>query len=329
MSLVFDGTDDYVARASLDGLENSALGTFAMWFKATADLAGTLFRGFNAAGNRFDVVIAVTTGLITATVRNSSNTILWEASTTSTDWADGEFHHLAIAWSLTGTASAQLYVDRVLNQTDATAPTVGTVDLVGATEWLIGADVGGTATFLTGEVSEVLFWPGTKLDLSDADTMRLLVSSDGLTESQSDQGRQNAGPDSGPKPVGYGVQCTLPTGGTRPIIYLSDSFTVNRGTGGNFTVNGAPSEGRGPNIYRSSALRPTFGERWFESEQSGRSYPRSETIIETREGISNFGKRIGLDEVDDRTRGEKPGLTFQQLIIGRGRDREDDSEDRR
>jgi hypothetical protein len=109
---------------------------------------------------------------------------------------------------------------------------------------------------------------------------------------------------------------------------LGKNFQINRGTGQNFTINGTPATSRGPLIYRQSALKPTPGERWFDSEQSGFSYPRSETFIEQREGIPSYGKRLGKDERDEKTRQERPGLSFSQIILGTP-GLEDDSEDRR
>jgi hypothetical protein len=239
---------------------------------------------------------------------------------------DGIWHHAAIA--MDGSAGvAHLYVDRTSDEAVTTAPT-GTIDFAGVTEWTIGADQAGSGNFFTGELDDIIFWPGYFLDISNADNLRKLVSSDGATESQSDQYRQDARPTPFYKPVGYGHSGDLPTGGTKPILHLASNFQINRGTGGNFTVNGTPAASRGPVAYRQSALRPTTGERWFDSEQSGFSYPRSQTVIETREGLTNFGKRIGIDEVDDITRNERPATTFSQLIIGQA-GREDDSEDTR
>jgi hypothetical protein len=326
MSLTFDGSTAYIQRsANLQGIADSDAFTLSLWFKATAN-PGNILLGINSGGNRIGLSIESSTGKVAAVLRNSSNTVLY-AGKTATDYSDSVWHHLALAADLSAT-TVHLYLDRISDEVVSVGPTSGTIDFTGITEWIIGANTGGTSNFFTGDIDDIIFWPGYFLDISSADNLRKLVSSDGLTESVDGQYRQHARPTPLYKPVGYGATGDLPTGGVKPILRLADNFRLNRGTGGNFTVNGTFAASRGPNAYRQSALRSTPGERWFDSEQSGFSYPRSETVIETREGISSVGKRIGKDEVDDRTRNERPSVTFSQLLIGQT-GREDDSEERR
>jgi hypothetical protein len=326
MAYTLDGTNDYWRRAGvLNGITNSKKFTFAGWFKI-GDNSGNLMYLVQALNAKFEV-FRNTDDTIFVRARNSAGTVILALSTTTT-YNNTSFIHIAASADL-GNSRGQLYINGTAATLVTNTVTDDTIDFAGATSWGIGAtSTGASASPFTGEISEVLLYTGVSLDLSDADDMKKLLSSDGVTESQSDQYRQNAGPDKGRKPVGYGATGDIPTGGTKPNIYLSGTFTLNRGTGGNFALNGSPSSSRGPKTYRSSALRPTPGERWFESEQSGWSYPRSETVIETREGLSNVGKRIGIDEVDDTTRNERPALTFSQLLVGLT-DREDDSEDKR
>lgn len=319
MAVVFDGSTNYVNRTTtLAGVESSKKGVLAYWVKPTA-APGNVLLGINAGGNRVGSSIEAVTGKITAVLRDSSDTVLWAAKTAA-DYADSAWHHVAISWDL-GSTTASIYVDRTLDSVDSTSPTDGTVDYAGVSEWIIGANTGGTANFLTGEIHDLAFWPGAYVDLSDADNLRRFVSSDGLTD------YANPGPTAGTvKPVGYGADGSIPTQGTRPAIYLSGPFTSNRGTGGAFTPVGGFAQATGPRAYRQSPLRATPGERWFDSDRSGFSAPRSETFIENREGIPSFGNRLRLSERDDRTRNERPGLTFSRLILG---DREDDAEDRK
>jgi len=319
VAVVFDGSTNYINRTGvLVGASSSKSGTLAYWFKATS-APGNIILGINAGGDRVSSAIEVTTGKVTVDLRDSTDTVLW-ASKTATDYADSAWHHVAISWDLANT-TAYLYVDRVADQVDATGPSDGTVDLDGVTEWIIGADTGGTANFLTGEIYDLIFWPGTFIDLSSAPALRRLISSDGQTD------YADPGPTAGtPKPVGYGSDGRDPTQGIRPSIYLSGAFASNRGTGGNFTPSGNFAASRGPAHYRQHALRSTPGERWFDSDRSGFSAPRSETFIEDREGLPSHGQRLLESERDGLSRLERPGRSFSRLVLGRD---EDDSEERR
>jgi len=319
MAVTFDGSTKYVNRTStLAGVASAKTGTLAYWFKATAN-PGNILLGINAGGNRVGSSIESSTGKVTIVLRDSGDNVLW-SSKTAADYSDSAWHHVAISWDLAAT-TGQLYVDRTLDQVDATAPSDGTVDYAGVSEWIVGANTGGSANFLTGEMYDIGFWPGVFVDLSVANNLRKFVSSDGLTD------YANPGPTAGTvKPVGYGADGSIPTKGTRPALYLSGPFSANRGTGGAFTASGALAQTTGPLAYRQSPLRATPGERWFDSDRSGFSAPRSETFIEGREGIGAFGQRLRNSERDDRTRNERPGLTFSRLILG---DREDDAEDRK
>lgn len=325
MALQFDGSTVYIQRAAtLEKIVDSKKGTISAWFKATS-APGNILLGINAGGNRVGLSIEAATGLLVFVLRDSTDTLLWSTKT-ATDYADDEWHHVGITWDLENNIGL-LYVDRVADKVDSTAPTDGTVDYTGVTEWIIGANTGGTANFLDGGLFDIVFWPGVVLDFTDPDQLSFLVSQDGRT-STSQYYFQNAGPDPGPKPVGYGATASLYTDSI-PAIFLSGSFTVNRGNGGAFTLNGDTAEIAGPPAYRSSALFPTPGERWFESERSGWSFPRSKTFIERREGIPAQGQRLGDSERDDTTRQENPTRTLSQLIFAIPGTEDDSEDDRR
>jgi hypothetical protein len=327
MALTFDGTDDYVDQSALRGVADTKQLTLSLWFKGTTD-AANLFQVDGSASVRFALTIESSTGKLVVIARNSANTILWAAKT-ATDYTDDAWHHVVVTTDLANT-TAYIYVDRVDDTVSSVGPSDGTIDLTGGTAWTIGANNGGTPNWFTGEMDDVLFFDDYFLDVTDDDELTKVVSSDGRTHAtRSDQHWQNAGPDRGVKPVGYGDGGKAVTGDQKAKILLSGNFQINRGTGGNFTVSGTPDGSRGPEIYRQSALRPTQGERWFDSEQSGFSYPRSETVIEQREGSPSYGKRLGKDEVDDEFRQERPGLSFKQLVFDMPGLEDDSDEDRR
>lgn len=278
-----------------------------------------LFAGAHSGGNRVGVTLESSTGKVAVALRNSSNTVLW-ASKTSTDYTDGNWHHVGITWDLSAT-TAYLYVDGTADQVDSIGPTAGTVDYAGATEWLIGASIGGGANFFTGSLYDVAFWPNVFLDFTDEDSLQRIVADDSATD------RLHTTP-TGVKPVGYGREgryMDFPA-----YVLFSGDFQRNLGVGGSFTPTGTFDEDSpatadsSPNPFRLFPRWRTDGERWFLSEQSGIPYPKGQTVVEQREGLTSFGKRIGLDEVDDRTRRERPGLNYSDLILGID---EDDDED--
>lgn len=326
MAVGFDGSTYLQQTRKLRNVVNSKKLTLSFWFKADDGEGGVVLFGGPSATERVQIEITAA-GKISTVVRNSAGTKIYESST-DTAYDDGEWHHVAISIDLS-TQTVLVYVDRTSSAvTVTTAAADDTIDFEGATEWDIGQSYQAGGTAYQGELFDLVFKAGTALDLTDADVLRTLVSSDGASESQSDQYRQNVGPDKGPKPVGYGPGGSKVFGGESADILYSGAFNKNRGAGGDFALVGAFDFSRGPEIYRNAALKPTPGERWFDSEQSGFSYPRSETVVEQREGLPSYGKRIGLDEVDEKTRQERPGLSFQQIVLGTPGLEDDSEEDR-
>ena len=324
MSVSFDGSTTYLSRSgALTDVSSSKIGTLSFWLK-TAATSGTIFAGGAAAGSE-KFIVDLTSGKVRITLRNSAGTTLWRANTSAINTS--LWKHIAIAFTL-GTPTAYLYVNRTSDETETTAATDGTVDYAGATIWTVGATVDGTDKF-DGKLYDLLFWPGTFIDLSDSTKLKYLVSSDGVSVSAT-KNYQPSIP-SGVKPVGYGHDFTFPTSGVKPSTAFVGNFATNRGTGGRFTLNGtweSQSSPDNPNAYRGSAKWATPGQRWFDSEQSGFSYPRAETFVESREGHPAFGKRLGLDERDETTRdvGSQRGVSVSTLV--RGPD-EEDAEDTR
>ena len=324
MSVSFDGSTTYLSRAgALTNVSSSKSGTLSFWINTEAT-SGTIFAG-GATVDAEKLRVELSSGAVRVTLRDSGGTTLWQASSSAVN--TGLWKHIAIAFTL-GTPTAYLYVNRTSDETEATAAADGTVDYAGATIWTVGATVDGTDKF-DGKLYDLLFWPGTFIDLSDSTALKYLVSSDGVTVSTT-KWYQPSIP-SGVKPVGYGHDLSFPTSGVKPATAFVGNFATNRGTGGRFTLNGtweSQTSPDNPNAYRGSAKWLTPGQRWFDSEQSGFSYPRAETFIETREGHPSFGKRLGIDERDENTRdvGSLRGQSVSTLV--RGPDEEDNEDTR-
>lgn len=325
MSAIFDGSATYLLRSSaLKDVAASKSGTIAFWFKtSTASSACILQAATVASQSRMRINVSsagVEMNLLTADLDLS-----WKAST-DTDPTDGNWHHLAAAWDLANT-NALLYLDGLVDQTDTTGPQDESIPWEDVTQISIGATVNG-ATFFNGKIYDLIFWPGTFVDLSDATELRKLVSSDGTSIAASDPfgaGEHIATIPSGVKPVGYGHDASFPTG-VAPAVYFSNDWRINRGTGGPFTVVGdfgTESSPDNPNPYRLASRGGKVGERWFDSEKSGMSAPRGETFIERRPGHPDFGKRLRTkDERDEDTRDLSP---HDRAFVSLLNPREDDS----
>ncbi len=291
------------------------------WFRAADGEGGTIFVGGAGAGatQKISFTQSVTSGEYVFLVRNSSNTILWQA-TTDDAYDDDAYHHVAISMDL-GAARGQIYIDgAAADFTANTALTDGTVPFSTASEWVFGAFWNGAATLFTGSCYDFAFWPGISTDLSDVENLQLLVAID----SGADRVREDP---SRVKPVGYGFQGRY-LGEPAPFV-VGGSCRQNLGSGGDFLLTGTtgedPTDETAPSAAKLFPRWRTPGERWFLSELSGTPYPRSQTFIEQRPGLTTFGKRHGLEEMDSTTRRERPGFNFTDLVLGL--DDEDDDED--
>ena len=216
-SALFDGTNDYLTRgANLTGLSGGKEGTISIWIRV--DAAGDSVLLFNDTatvritrlGNKAKFLLYNSTAIV----------ILDMSGVTSRTSADGWYHLLA-SWDLAN-AKAYIYLDDVSDATVGTL-TNDTIDYTGA-NWAIGAETNGNSK-LTGRLAELWFDP-TYLDISVAQNRRLFVTPD-------------------IRPVKLGARGERPLG-RHPLLYHrgpADQFHKNRGTGGNFTVNGALTSG--------------------------------------------------------------------------------------
>ena len=312
----FEGATYLQRTVPLVEVESSKKGLISCWFRAANGEGGTLLVGGAGATEYIKLSLSPSTGFIDFVVKDSAGTTLWDV-TTDDAYDDDDFHHLAISMDLGG-SRGQVYVDTVAADLTAnTALTDGTVAYASATEWVAIAGLAGATPF-TGSGYDFAFWPGISIDLSDEDEIHRLVAID--------SNRIKTDP-SDLKPVGYGLEGR--DLGAAAAMMFSSGFRKNVGAGGVFVLTGLVGEDQAdevaPSGYRFLPRWRTPGERWFASEQSGDPYPRSQTFIENREGLTSFGKRLGLEEMDAPTRRERPGFNFTDLVLGL--DEEDDDED--
>lgn len=220
---VFDGTNDFIRRASLS-LTNIADGpafTLVFWMKADVDL--TLYRilylSIGSTTSKLRVFRTVSNA-IEIVGNNAAGTEILDAITTSTVTAGDGWRHVYITINLADTADRHIYFDGTEDAlvTWVTYNTSGIIDLDATNpSTTIGAD-GSDNGKLAGTLSE--FWFN---DSYFNDVTKFI---------------------SGGAPISLGATGNLPTG-SAPVLYLSqngsgDSWVVDSaGNVNSFTVTGA------------------------------------------------------------------------------------------
>lgn len=219
---VFDGTNDFLLRGGdLTGIADGKAGTISTFISVAGGAATN--RGLFYNGAIRMAVFIDTSNRLHLLLRNAAATGVLDVSTTNQLPANGSVHHVAASWDLAAGA-VQIYLDGA-SETIITgiAPVNDTIDYTD-TNWAIGSQVSGNLK-LNGSLGEFWFSP-TRLDLSTNIT----------------NFRTAAG-----KAVNVGADGSAP--GVTPLVYLSlrsstaSDFATNRGTGGNFSVTGALTEG--------------------------------------------------------------------------------------
>ena len=304
MAVTFDGSSGLTFTGQLKGISDSKTGTILLWAKLSADdgTAAKVILTSEGSGGSFQLYRideSLTDGSkLRLVLRDSSdNNILVLQS--SSEWTAETWQGYVISYDLENSL-AYIYSGNTDVSELNTNPTDVAVDLTVSNWYLCNF----SDYEYDGSLALIAFWPGVYVDLTDDDERRNLISNDG-------------------KPVGFGVDGSGRGGrsdiDTPPIIFFSDTFVKNRGTGGVFTTTGSLSYTGNPDVYRPSSDRLTYGTRWYDSERSGFSYPRTEM---QRETSGDDGLRVGFDELDELDRDDFKEVDFGDLL-----DSEEDNED--
>ena len=214
----FDGTNDYMARgAALTGCVDGRKGIVSVWCKIIGGngVLQRLFFNLNSychvwkgSDNKFNVTMQGQFGVTIASIESASTYLA------GTGWL-----HLFSTWDASA-GLRKLYINGV---SDLGTDSGNNADIYyNQDNWFFGADSSG-ADKINMEVCEVYLNTVEYLD----DPTKFA---------------------SGGKPISLDADGSLPTG-TAPIIYLKnpyDTFGTNSGTGGNFTVTGALTQGTPP-----------------------------------------------------------------------------------
>jgi hypothetical protein len=221
----FDGSADYLSKASVTGLSGGNAFSVAFSFKRASLFQRPVF-SFGATGFLGSVQVDVnsSSGIVVRAYNTSNVEVLLATVSFASGYADNEWLHIAMSFDLSSVSNRQILVDGVA------ASVTYTTYLDGTIKWASNpfevARSGGS--YYDGEISDFWFDDSYVADLSsfyDTETG---------------------------KPKFLGATGELPTG-SAPLIYLplyASSAGTNLGTGGDFTVNSGPYVGaRGPSEF--------------------------------------------------------------------------------
>jgi hypothetical protein len=229
VAVAFDGTNDYLTRGgNLTGIANSSTGILSAW----VNFANTPVGGLNIfANDLFTANLAINVNgddKIAIDIAESTFTDYLLLMTTAGVPSPTGWVHILSSWDVNAAAglrTAHLYITDTDGLTIATdTGSAFAAELATASEWVVGVDpsLSQKAAF---DLAELYYAPGEYLDFSVEANRRLFISAAG-------------------EPVDLGADGSTPTG-SQPLVYLSirdaqaaSEFATNRGTGGNFTVNG-------------------------------------------------------------------------------------------
>lgn len=221
-SVTLDGSNDYLSKvADFDGNADSKNVSGSMWLKFNGgDGSDQYIMNADIANARRPEIYKDTSNKINISYRDpgGGGTFTSAIKTTTSVTAASGWKH--VLWSFNGTTQ-HLYLTGASDLT-STANVDATSDLT-LSPWAVGADSDGNAK-LNADIAELWIAHGVYIDLSQAANREKFITNG--------------------KPVDLGTDGSTPTG-SAPTVYLSvrpgdaaTAFATNRGTGGNFTING-------------------------------------------------------------------------------------------
>lgn len=220
----FDGAADYLARGSdLTGSADGKEGMLSVWLRIDGD-DGTA-RYIVAAKDLYFICRLDDTNKFRFYGYNAAAALKLSIVTTTAYTASSSWIHFSASWNLAASAG-HIYINDSDDLAGGSTLTDDDIDYT-RPDWNLAALPTGSGLF-NGVLAE-LYFAQEYLDFSVTANRRLFISADGY-------------------PVDLGANGEKPTG-TAPIIYMrerANNAGINSGTGGDFTINGAPAFTEGP-----------------------------------------------------------------------------------
>ena len=228
----FDGTNDYLTSGALTGAADSKLLTVVFWIRVDTWTEFARMHSNSGGGASYIRLVTSSNNGIQLYFENpaGSSTTMNIRTATSFAMAINTWYCVMASVDMADTAKRHLYV----GDTDRLSVTSYTDSLLDFTKttWSWGGHVDGSAK-IDAQIADLWFAPGQYIDFSVEANRRKFFSSTG-------------------KPVDLGASGSTPTG-VAPIVFhhilageAPANFALNRGTGGNFTVNGTLTAGSVP-----------------------------------------------------------------------------------
>lgn len=230
----FDGTNDYLTSGALTGSADSKLLTVVFWIRVDTwtEFARIQSSGVGGDGAGFIRLITNANNGIEFYFENPAGSSSSFEVRTDTAFAmvTGTWYCMMLSVDMADVAKRHLYVGDT-ERISVVAYTDTTLDFT-KTSWTWMASAAG-ASKADAQIGDMWFAPGQYIDFSVEANRRKFFSSTG-------------------KPVDLGATGSAPTG-VAPIIFhhiaageAPANFALNRGTGGNFTINGTLTAGPVP-----------------------------------------------------------------------------------
>lgn len=234
-AVYFDGTSDYLSKASnLTGVSDSRTGIISAWIRKDAS-ANAAILVLDNTGNGLQFLYDTAAIWLQLSDSSGTNYVNCDPSSPTGDYSQ-KWHHAIFAWDLNNTSGDSrcvAYFDGVKSSITFTGPYANTAFDIGYVRGSPNVQVGrrNTTLKLNGAISEFYFAPGQYLDLSvQANREKFILNG---------------------APVSLGSDGSTPTG-VAPAIYLPNRAALvgtNAGSGGNFTINGAPKDANSTPVY--------------------------------------------------------------------------------
>ena len=146
-SLLFDGVDDVATARGFTGITGTQARTVTAWIRTTSTTAQAIVHwGTDIAGRRWTVRTKSFNGVGNLRLAVDSGGVDSDPTSAGVDLADGDWHHVAVAWSPSegptpDVANARLCIDGVRQSTRNLNPEP--IDTSDATDLIIGSDSNG------------------------------------------------------------------------------------------------------------------------------------------------------------------------------------------
>lgn len=218
----YNGSGDYLNKATdFTGLADSKTGIFSVWLRIDGGNSSQMFLLTTGGSSPNAFYVQRTAGnVFEFRGRDTGGSGVLLMSTVNSYTSSATWIHVLASWDLAASAT-HIYISDVSDKTTTTATNTN-INYTDA-PWLVGSSA-GIGSYWNGCMAELYFAPGQYLDFSNSANRRKFISALG-------------------KPVDLGIDGSTPTG-TSPILYLKNpaaTVGTNSGTGGNMTINGAPT----------------------------------------------------------------------------------------